>query len=218
MKPRALNATRFQCLRGRSWFVESKYAAMSLIDNFIYWIVFFYRRWMRRGRSRSFAIRSIAWNFLARRIFITIRPSDGRRHTTKNSDRSPIVTRSRRDRSSIVPRLDLLSSRNHSKLRRWRLTEIQIHDRRSIMAWSWPDRATIWARVEAKLKSILCGIEAASSPQRIAPTTSSNNAHDRFHRPRFRAQFPSLKTHVLLLCSSTFDRFVKELSEFRGRS
>ena len=27
-----------------------------------------------------------------------------------------------------------------------------------------------------------------------------------------------LKTHVVLLCSSTFDRFVKELSEFRGRS
>ena len=27
-----------------------------------------------------------------------------------------------------------------------------------------------------------------------------------------------LKTHVLLLCSSTFDRFVKELSKFRGRS
>ena len=29
--------------------------------------------------------------------------------------------------------------------------------------------------------------------------------------------FP-LKTHVFSLCSSTFDRFVKELSEFRGRS
>ena len=27
----------------------------------------------------------------------------------------------------------------------------------------------------------------------------------------------SLKTHVVLLCSSTFDRFVKELSKFRGR-
>ena len=31
-------------------------------------------------------------------------------------------------------------------------------------------------------------------------------------------QFPSLKSHVLLLCSLTFDRFVKELSKFRGRS
>ena len=56
--------------------------------------------------------------------------SDGRRNTTKNDDRGPIVTRSRRDRSSIVPRLDLLSSRNHPNLRRRRPTEIQVHDRR----------------------------------------------------------------------------------------
>ena len=55
--------------------------------------------------------------------------SDGRRNTTKNDDRGPIVTRSRRDRSSIVPRLDLLSSRNHPNLRRRRATEIQVHDR-----------------------------------------------------------------------------------------
>ena len=67
--------------------------------------------------------------------WITIRSSsDGRRSMTKNYDRSPIVTRSRRDRSSIVPRLDLLSSRNHSNLRRRRPTEIQDHDRRSIVA------------------------------------------------------------------------------------
>ena len=56
--------------------------------------------------------------------------SDGRRNTTKNDDRGQIVTRSRRDRSSIVPRLDLLSSRNHPNLRRRRPTEIQVHDRR----------------------------------------------------------------------------------------
>ena len=93
-----------------------------------------------------------AWTDLAHRIFITIRPSDGGRHTTKNSDRSPIVTRSRRDRSSIGLRLNLLSSRNHSKLRRWRLTEIQAHDRRLIMARSWPDRGPIVPRSGLVLK------------------------------------------------------------------
>ena len=60
--------------------------------------------------------------------------SDGRRNTTKNDDRGPIVTladgTTLRDRSSIVPRLDLLSSRNHPNLRRRRPTEIQVHDRR----------------------------------------------------------------------------------------
>ena len=54
--------------------------------------------------------------------------------------------------------------------------------------------------------------------QGIVPTTPSNDAHDRFNWPRSSGQFPSLKACIPLLCSSTFDRFVKELSEFRGRS
>ena len=36
--------------------------------------------------------------------------------------------------------------------------------------------------------------------------------------PTNSGQFPSLNACISLLCSSTFDRFVKELSEFRGRS
>ena len=76
----------------------------------------------------------------------------------------------------------------------------------------------IGAKSTAEFGQNCCGIEAASSPQGTSPTTASNNAHDRFQWPRFRAQFPSLKACISLLCSSTFDRFVKELSEFRGRS
>ena len=51
-----------------------------------------------------------------------------------------------------------------------------------------------------------------SPPRRLktAPTNASIG-HD------LRANF-FFKTHVFLLCSWTFDRFVKELSEFRGRS
>ena len=59
---------------------------------------------------------------------------------------------------------------------------------------------------------------ATTSPQGTAPTTLANRLHDRLYCPRFRAKFPSLKACISLLCSSTSDRFVKELSEFRGRS
>ena len=50
-------------------------------------------------------------------------------------------------------------------------------------------------------------------------------SHDAFkHRPRplpmatISGLIPSLKACISLSCSSTFDRFVKELSKFRGRS
>ena len=62
------------------------------------------------------------------------------------------------------------------------------------------------------------GIEALSSPSATAPTTPSNDAHDRFNWPRYSDQFPSLEACIPLFCSLTFDRLVKKLSEFRGRS
>ena len=62
------------------------------------------------------------------------------------------------------------------------------------------------------------GIEATTSPQGTTPTNPGINLHDRFNWPRSSGQFSSLKACNPLLCSSTFDRFVKELSKFRGRS
>ena len=50
-----------------------------------------------------------AWTDLAHRIFITIRPSDGGRHMTKNSDRKPIAARSELDRATIEPHFVLES-------------------------------------------------------------------------------------------------------------
>ena len=62
------------------------------------------------------------------------------------------------------------------------------------------------------------GIEAVSLPIGTTPTTLANRLHDRSNDPRSLDQFPSLKACIPLSCSSTFDRFVKELSKFRVRS
>ena len=87
---------------------------------------------------------------------------------------------------------------------------------------SWRDRGPIVGLFEAEIKADLDEIEAmivinGSSPlhDRSWP---SIRLHDRVNRPRSSGQFPSLKACISLLCSSTFDRFMKELSEFRGRS
>ena len=54
------------------------------------------------------------------------------------------------------------------------------------------------------------------------PRNRSHDALKRRPRPLQLAtifgSISSLKSHVLLLCSLTFDRLVKKLSEFRGRS
>ena len=161
----------------------------------------------------------------------------------KNCDRSPIVTRSRRDRSSIVPRSGPPSAwhRFHSIGRR--AAHDQDHDHGPIAAQSWPDRGAIVARSRRNRGPIA----AQSWPDRgaIRPdrgmimvhlkpklrltylkfrsydAAPENRAHDPQKplprpplSPTNSGQFPSLKACISLLCSSTFDRFVKELSEF----
>ena len=151
--------------------------------------------------------------------WITIKSSsDGRRSMTKNSDRSPIVTRLRRDRSSIVPRLGPPSAWNRFHSIGRRATHDQDHDHGPIATRSWPDRGMIVVHLKPKLRLTYLKFGSYDA----AP---ENRSHDALIAPPRTRQLPMifdpilpLKSHVFLLCSSTFDRFVKELSEFRGRS
>ena len=92
----------------------------------------------------------------------------------------------------------------------------------TIDARSLPDRGPIMPPSGLFLKQnssqTRCGVEAASSPCGTAPTTLAKCLHNRSNDPRSSGQFPSLKACISLLCSSTFDRLVNKLSEFRGRS
>ena len=93
---------------------------------------------------------------------------------------------------------------------------------------SRPDRGPIVGLLEAKIAAILkrnrSEIVADSKPIRklrlqvMKPPPRRMDSATRPHQlPTIVGPISPLKTHVLL-CSSTFDRFVKELSEFRGRS
>ena len=92
------------------------------------------------------------------------------------------------------------------------------HDRCSIVVDHAKTVAYFEALFEAKFKPIRSGFEATTP-------LSANRSHDALiPRPRpplsptISGQFPSLKACISLFCSSTFDRFVKELSKFRERS
>ena len=78
--------------------------------------------------------------------------SDGRRSMQKNCDRSPIVTRSRRDQSSIVPRSGPPSAWNRFHSIGRRATHDQDHDHGPIAARSWPDRGMIVVHLKPKLR------------------------------------------------------------------
>ena len=71
---------------------------------------------------------------------------------------------------------------------------------------------------EAKFKPNQPGFETTMPLSANCSHDAATDAHDSLHHSQFQAQFLSLKSHVLLHCFGTFDRFVKELSEFRGRS
>ena len=166
---------------------------------------------MRRGRSQSFAIRGIAWTRREHRS-----TSDGRdlHHDLLNIGRSWSSSRSAQHRTSLTSsgrtlrsRLDPSAigefawwNRRQSSIRR--STNDQDHDRGAIVARSWRDRGPIAARswpdrgpIAAKMQDIrrrnwswfVAELKPRSSPQGTAPTTPSNNAHDRFQWPRFRA-------------------------------
>ena len=184
MKPHALNATRFQCLRGRSWFAESKYVAMSLIDNFIYWIVFFTGVGCGvdgRDPSRLEASRGIIWRVgsLSRSDH---RTADGIRR------RTPIVARSWPDRGAIGAR----SCHDWTSFRLGIILNWEDggwpRSKSTIDAQSWLDRGPIvpWSELVLKRNWSQFCAESKQHPRpkeplprrlQTMPTTASNG-HD----------------------------------------
>ena len=122
--------------------------------------------------------------------------------------------RLRRVRSPIVPRSGPPSMCNRLHLVGRRSTDDQDHDRGPIAMRSWHDHGTFEAKIEINLPQFWeprhRRRESPPRPRETAPMTASF-AHE-------SELIFSLKTDVFLSCSLTFDRFVKELSEFRGRS
>ena len=144
-------------------------------------------------------------------------------------DSGSIEPRSRHDRAAIGE----LQWRNHLQTIGSRSTGDQDDDYGPIAAQSWPDRGAIVARSRpdrgpivpkivafSKQNSSLFAVDLKPQSHAIetAFTTLENRPHGRINCPRSSGQFPSLKSCISLLCSSTFDRLVKKLSEFRGRS
>ena len=141
-----------------------------------------------------------------------------RRTPRSRPDRTAIAARSSRDRCSFSGGI---ASRRPDDDRRSTKMKIMARSQRDsgpIVALSRPDRAENHAFFEEKLKLVLRGIEATTQAQGSASTTLENRPHERVNCPCSSGQFPSLKACISLLCSSTFDRLVKKLSEFRGRS
>ena len=121
-------------------------------------------------------------------------------------DRGPIATRSG-PWSSAITAPSIAESRLHL---------FQIHQ----TAWIevWPRSLPDWGQFTIKSGLNYRGIGATIYAKGIRPHDALKRLPWPLQLPTiFRLIFP-LKTHVFSLCSLTFDRFVKELSEFRGRS
>ena len=75
-----------------------------------------------------------------------------------------------------------------------------------------------WGYFTAKSGHIQRGFDATKPPNGNRSHDASNPLPQPLQLPMIFGPTSSLKSHVFSLCSSTFDRFVKELSEFRERS
>ena len=129
------------------------------------------------------------------------------------------------DRGAIEPRSWSVQGGINSTIVRQEVVRICSE----IDAQSTYDQATIvvdpgekHGQEEAEIMAKLRPIHGQSRSCDVAPRNRShylsNRLHDRLQLATIFGPISSLKTHVTLLCSSTFDRFMKEISEFRGRS
>ena len=167
-----------------------------------------------------------AWSLLVRLIYIERAGSSSRSdlHRTAETTRGR-TPRSRSDRTAIA----VQSSRDRSSCRAESTPRPSIDNSDAFGTRSTADRAKIVADRAKIVAEFLAPFEEKFKPTRPefeASTLLKWNRSLDAANPRSRpAPSPtisglilSLKTHVLLLCSSTFDRLVKKLSEFRGRS
>ena len=129
-------------------------------------------------------------------------------------DRCPIEPRSRRDRAAIVAP----SEWNHFHSIGRRATCDQDLDHGPIAARSWHDRGMIVVHFEGQIETILPQIRELRRRTRESLPRRRNQRSRPAPSSTISSPISSLKSHVLFLCSSTFDRLVKKLSEFRGRS
>ena len=125
---------------------------------------------------------------------------------------------SRGDRAAIVAPSSRNPRHDHQTMFIWESRLRLAHDRGAIVARSWRDRGAIMTPIEAES----CPIHSQFG---IHDIVNGNHSHDPCNPPprvhqsamMFGRNFP-LKIDVFLSCSSTFDRFVKKLSEFWERS
>ena len=159
-------------------------------------------------RDRAIVTIHLTWSSIQRR----------RKFVEELHDRGPIKPRSRHDRAAIVE----ISSWNRFHGIRRRPTEIQDHDRSTIVARSQRDHVPIVVRSWLLLRLIWGIFHLKFGSNDAAPENHSHDPAKPLPQPPLLPSksgliFP-LKVCISPLCSSTFDRFVKKLSEFRGRS
>ena len=129
----------------------------------------------------------------------------------EHHDRGSIEQRSRSDRAAIV----IPSGRNHfHDLQKASLEDLD-HDRATIVARSRCDRGPIVVRSWLNLRLIRGRFYLKFGSNDVAPENRPHDPSKPLPRPPL---LPSKSGLISLFCSSTFDRFVKELSEFQGRS
>ena len=140
-----------------------------------------------------------------------------------------IAVRSNRDRGAIEPRSwsfrrGITSNGSDGNRRRPRImiSPQSWPNRRPIVARSWPDRGKNRGYSKVKIVAKLWLLQCQSGSHDVAqwrplPRRINSTPQPRQSAMIFWLIFPS-KTLVFSLCSSTFDRFVKELSQFQGRS
>ena len=172
-------------------------------------------RWEHRVDRDLIFIRRLRWRTvflslhgnLERRIPIRRR----RRCVEEHHNRGPIEPRSRRDRAAIVDP----SAWNLFHDPRSSFPQHLEHDRRSIVVYRGRFWSSIWSEIQANSARIWSHNAAQRKPlpRRLdcAPTTASIGL-------KVGPNSPFKKSHVLSSFFLTFDRFMKELSEFRGRS
>ena len=144
--------------------------------------------------------------------------SDGGWSFTKNHDRRAIVARSRGDRGLFIARSGTMASQRENAPT---TPSIHAHDPIKGSKIGRDDQPQTWRN--RRDRGWFSSKIEATTPQIDGPRSRAIVAIDSAPRPRqtagnFGPNFLFKTMYSPLLCASTFDWFVKELSKFRGKS